>query len=176
MICMISAISIAAAEKVELGSASVSLNLNGLGSFNVEKGDPSSMDHEKIDFQYTINPANINLEDSSNTVQIEIHEMSISEPLDSSISRKDPASGLEHCMEKSNMVPFGEDLETEPYTIDGKQGLLATLNGDLENPMYIVAYSPDEESGSGSIVCVIGSNLPWENTKSIFDSVETTLT
>jgi hypothetical protein len=176
ILCMISAISIAAGEKVELGPASVSLNLNGLGSCIVEKGDPSSMDHKKPDFQYSITPANIKIDGSSNIVQIEVHKMSCLEPLLSSISRKDPTSSLEHCIEKSDMIPVGEDIQTEPYTIDGKQGLLTTLDSSSKNPTYIVAYSPDEESGSGTVVCIIGSNLPWESTKSIFDSVETKLT
>jgi hypothetical protein len=67
----------------------------------------------------------------------------------------------------------GEDMKTENYTIDGHQGLLATINKDPENPLYIVAYSPDLRDGSGRTVCIVGSDLPWETTKSIFDSVST---
>jgi hypothetical protein len=39
---------------------------------------------------------------------------------------------------------------------------MATINSDPKNPRYIVAYSPDEENGSGSTVCVIGSDFSWE--------------
>jgi len=101
--------------------------------------------------------------------------MSNSEPLVDSISNMDSASGLEHCMERSNLLPVGEDIQTEPYMIDGYQGELATFNGDPENPLYIVAYSPDQKDGSGSLVCIISSDFSWETTKSLFDSVKTQL-
>ena len=173
LISMTSAIAIATGETINLGPTSISLDLETLGSYYVEKGDPSSEEHKEPDFQYEITPASIKVDGTSNKVQIEVHKMSMSEPLESSISRKDPASGLEHCIEKSNMVPVGEDIQTEPYTIDGQQGLVATINSDPENPFYIVAYSPDKKSGSGTTVCIIGSDFPWETTKSIFDSAKT---
>jgi hypothetical protein len=172
LISMTSAIAIATDETITLGSTSISLDLGTLGSYYVEKGNPSSEDHKKPDFQYEIIPASIRIDGTSKQVQIEVHKMSMSEPLESPISHKDPASGLEHCIEKSNMIPVGEDIQTEPYTIDGQQGLLATINSDPENPFYIAAYSPDNKSGSGTIVCIIGSDLPWETTKSIFDSAK----
>ena len=173
LLSMTSAIGIATEETIKFGSASISLDLGTLESYYVEKGDPSSEDHKKPDFQYEIIPASIRIDGTSKQVQIEVHKMSMSEPLESPISNKDPANGLEHCIEKSNMIPVGEDILTEPYIIDGQQGLLATINSDPENPFYIVAYSPDIKSGLGTIVCIIGSDLPWDTTKSIFDSVET---
>jgi hypothetical protein len=172
LISMTSAIAFASGETISLGPTSISLDLEILGSYYVEIGDPYSEEHKKPDFQYEITPASIKVDGTSNKVQIEVHKMSMSEPLEISISQKDPASGLEHCIEKSNMVPVGEDIQTEPYTIDGQQGLVATINSDPEKPFYIVAYSPDKKSGSGTTVCIIGSDLPWETTKSIFDSAK----
>ena len=66
-------------------------------------------------------------------------------------------------------------MKTESYTIDGKQGILATINIDPKNPKYIVAWSPDQKGQTGTIVCLIGSDLPWETTKKIFDSVSSTV-
>jgi len=38
--------------------------------------------------------------------------------------------------------------------------------------MYIDACSPDQKDGSGAIVCIVGSNFPWQTTKAIFASTE----
>ena len=78
--------------------------------------------------------------------------MSTTEPLDGPISGKHQESGLEHCIERSYLVPVGEDIDTKAYEIDGQQGLIATIE-DGGDSQYIVAYSPDQENGSGSIVC-----------------------
>jgi hypothetical protein len=175
--CLISmtAGSLANGETIELGPAQISMDQSPLGSYTIEKGDVSSMDHKKPDFRYEIFPARINVDGTTDQMQLEVHQMSISEPLDDPISNRDPASGLEHCMERSNLLPVGEDIQTEPFAIDGHQGQLATFNGDPEKPLYIVAYSPDQEDGSGSIVCIVSSDFPWEATKSLFDSVKTQL-
>jgi hypothetical protein len=45
---------------------------------------------------------------------------------------------------------------------------MATINSDPKNPRYIVAYSPDEENGSGSTVCVIGSDFSWEVAEKLY--------
>jgi len=173
LVSMTMAIALANAETMELGPAQITMDLSLLGSYSIEKGDVSTLDHKKPDFRYEIFPASINVD--GDRVQLEVHQMSNSEPLEDSISSKDPASGLEHCMERSNLLPVGEDIQTEPYTIDGYQGELAIFNGDPEKPLYIVAYSPDKKDGSGSIVCIVSSDFPWENTKSLFDSVKTQL-
>jgi hypothetical protein len=52
---------------------------------------------------------------------------------------------------------------------------LATINSDPENPLYIAAWSQDQKDDAGTIVCLIGSDLPWETTKKIFDSVTSTV-
>jgi len=173
LMSLASTVALAASETINFGPASISLDLESIGSYTVEKGAPSSMDHKRPDFLYEIIPASITSDSFSNQVSLEVHQMSMSVPLYESISKKNTATGLEHCIEKSEMMPVGEDMKTENYTIDGHQGLLATINKDPENPLYIVAYSPDLRDGSGRIVCIVGSDLPWETTKSIFDSVST---
>jgi hypothetical protein len=64
------------------------------------------------------------------------------------------------------------DVQMEPYTIDGQEGILATVDRGEDDQMYIVAYSPDQKDGSGTIVCIVGSNFQWETTESIFESIE----
>lgn len=105
------------------------------------------MDHKEPRFQYDVAFADINVDGISDQVQREVHEMSSSEPLEDSISEKDPASGLEHCLMRSNLVSIDQDLQTEPYTIDGQDEILATINSDPENTFYIAAYSPDQNGG-----------------------------
>lgn len=195
------AVAIAASEIIELGPARFSLELGNLGYFTVEEGDAYSMVHKKPDFLYNITSSRIIVNGTPHLVQIEVHQMNQSEPLlspisnqeqDSSIGKyfreltvyllgalsnmgpsdRDTTSGLEHCMEKSSIIPRGERIQTEAYTIDGREGRNATINSDPENPLYIVAFSPDEQNGSGSTVCVIGSDLPWETTEKLFNSVE----
>ncbi|NPV62657.1 MAG: hypothetical protein HPY61_08520 [Methanotrichaceae archaeon] len=170
-----SAVSLAAGETLDLGDARISLDLDGLGSYNVEVGSPTSLDHDydprNSDFQYTIFPASITFDGASGQIQIEVHQMSTSQPLDTPISDKDTSTGLEHCISEADMMPRRSQVQMEPYSIDGQDGTLATV-GQGDDQMYIVAYSPDQNGGSGATVCVIGSDLPWEATEKIFDSVE----
>jgi hypothetical protein len=175
LICSISAISLASGETIDLGPAQISMDLKSLGSYSVEKGSPSSMDHHEreADFKYNIYPAKVTTDGTSDQVQIEVHEMSTSMPLETSISRKDTSIGLEHCIEQSDIIAGTMDLHTVPYSIDGHDGVLAQINDeDSKDPMYIVAYSPDQKDGSGKVVCVVGSDFPWETTKAIFDSLD----
>lgn len=195
------AVDIAASETIELGPARISLELGSLGSFSVEVENAYSMVHKKPDFLYNITSSRIIVNGTPHLVQIEVHQMNRSEPLLSPISNqeqdgsigkyfreltayllgalsnmgpsdRDTTSGMEHCMEKSSIIPRGERIQTEAYIIGGRQGRNATINSDPENPLYIVACSPDEQNGSGSTVCVIGSDLPWETTEKLFNSVE----
>ncbi len=170
LLSMASATALAADETITLGPARISLDLGNIGSYVVEKGDVVYMDHEKPRFEYEIAPANIKTNTSEN-VMLEVHQLSASEPLDSPISRRDQVTGIEHCIERSDMMPVKGDVKTETYTIDGHQGVLATIDSDPNNPLYIAAWSPDLKDGTGTVVCLIGSDLPWETTKKIFDSV-----
>jgi hypothetical protein len=174
LVCLIGmtcATALAADETITLGSTSISLDLGGIGSYAVEKGDVVSTDHDKPRFQYEIAPATVKIDGASEQVMLEVHQMSASEPLSSPISRKDQITGMEHCIEKSDIMPVGEEMKTEEYTIDGHQGILATVNSDPEKPIYIAAWSPDQNDDAGTIVCLVGSDLPWETTKKIFESV-----
>jgi len=174
-------IALASSEAVELGPAKVSLDLTSAGSYTVETGESSELEHNhdpKIsNFQYSIYPATVTFEGTSNQVMIEVHKMSASEPLDEQISGKgkDATSALEHCIEQSDMMTRRADYQTKSYTIDGHEGILLTVDTGETNPQYIAAYSPDEKDSSGSIICIVGSNFPWETTKSILDSVNTQL-
>jgi hypothetical protein len=73
------------------------------------------------------------------------------------------------------MMPRRAEYEAKSFTIDGHEGTLLTVDTGKDEPFYIAAYSPDEKDGSGSIVCIIGSDFPWETTKGILDSVKTQL-
>jgi len=173
LICSIIAVSLASAETIDLDPIQVSMNLESLGSYSVEVGSSSSQDHNEREasFEYSIYPATITATGTSDQVLIEVHEMSTSMPLDTSISSRDTATGLEHCIEESDLVPKRMDVQTEPYQINGHEGVLAKIDEDGKEPMYIVAYSPDQKDGSGKIVCIVGSNFPWETSKAIFDSL-----
>lgn len=172
---LITASTVAAGETVSLGPASVSIDLKGIGSCAVELGDSYELDHDhdrmSSDFQYIIYPAKITFDGSSNQVEIEVHKMSVAQSLDAPIP-KGMLSGMEHCLEQADMMPRRAEVQMQPYTIDGHEGVLATTDSGDENPIYIAAFSPDQEDGSGSIVCIVGSSFPWETTKSIISSIK----
>ena len=177
LICSISAISTASpasGETIDLGPAQISMDLASIGDCTVEKESSSTADHNEkgVDFTYAIYPATITAEDTSGQVLVEVHEMSASMPLDEAISSRDTATGLEHCIEQSELVPRRSAIQTEPYQINGHEGILAKIDEGGSDQMYIVAYSPDQKDGSGTIVCIVGSNFPWQTTKAIFDSIE----
>jgi hypothetical protein len=177
LICSISAsttVSAASGETIDLGPAQISMYLASIGDYTVEKESSSSADHHEkgVDFIYPIYPATITADETSGQVLIEVHEMSASMPLDTAISWRDTATGLKHCIEQSELVPRRAAIQTEPYQIDGHEGILAKVDEGGSDPMYIAAYSPDQKDGSGTIVCIVGSNLPWQTTKTIFDSIE----
>lgn len=171
------AIVLASTETIKLGPAEISLDLQSAGSNTVEEGDAIKLQHEYGEegtyFEYTIYPATVKFDDTSSKVLIEVHQMSESEDLDATIAGKEKISGLEHCIEQAEMMADYVDYKAEPYTIDGHEGILATVDTGNENPFYVAAYSPDEVTGSGSIVCIIGSDLIWETTENIFNSLNT---
>jgi len=172
-------IALASGETVDLGPAKVSLNLSAAGSYTIEKGESSELVHdydEKIsDFQYSIYPSTVTFDGTSDQVMVEVHKMSASEALDEQIPGRRAISALEHCIEQADMMPRRAEYEAKSFTIDGHEGTLLTVDTGKDEPFYIAAYSPDEKDGSGSIVCIIGSDFPWETTKGILDSVKTQL-
>lgn len=174
-ICLIGialGVALANGETIELGPASITMDLEELEAYNIVMGERTSTEHKDPDFIYEIIPLSIQIDGKDELVQAEVHRMSTTEPLDGPISRKHQESGLEHCIERSYLVPVGVDINTKAYEIDGQQGLIATIEdgGDLQ---YIVAYSPDQVSGSGSVVCIVASRLPWETTEELFRSIKT---
>jgi hypothetical protein len=176
---LISTMDIGHGETLNIGPARISLDLDDMGSYIVQNEETSSFNHRSdarnSEFRYEIYPTSIVSQSAAHQVMIEIHQMSTSQPLEQPISPKDASTGIEHCIAQSAMMPGRTAIQTKPYTIDGRQGILATAGDDQGNPLYIAAYSPDERDGSGTIVCIVGSNLPWEITRSIFDSVKTEL-
>lgn len=172
-------ISLASNENVDLGPASISVDLSIAGPYSIEKGESieSEHDYEKNapQFQYSIYPATVTYEGTSNEVLIEVHKISQSQLLDEQISGRRQISALVHCLEQSEMMPRRSEYQTESYTIGGLEGILATVDAGSDNPLYIAAFSPDESNGSGSTICFIGSDFPWETTKKIFESVSAKL-
>jgi len=178
LVGLMTTMSIAIGETVELGPANVSLELSGAGSYRVEAEESSELEHKHgknvPEFKYFIYPSTVSFDGTSNRVIIEIHKMSgPSKALNEQIQGRRAISALEHCIEQANIIPRRSEYEAKSYTIDGHEGILATVDAGEKNPLYIAAYSPDEINGSGSIICIIGSEFPWNTTKSIFDSVKT---
>ena len=79
------------------------------------------------------------------------------------------------------------DACMKEYEVDGYDGVLETIENDSNNPLsalgliesndplYVLGWCLDQKDGEGSVVCVIGSDLPWETTKEIFDSISSDL-
>jgi hypothetical protein len=145
VICSISAVSLASGETVDLGLAKISIDLESLGSYSVEEGSHSSMDHHEREasFKYTIYPATVNFDGTSNQAFFEVHQLSAPQSLETSISRKGSSVGLEHCVEQSNVIAVLMELQTNPYQINGRDGLLSTVSEDRKDPLYLAAFSHD---------------------------------
>ena len=171
------AIAIASGETIALGPAIISLDLENIGSYTIEKESVISMDHEEKDirFQYEITPANIIIDDELGQITLEVHQMSALEPMDEPISERDQSTGIEHCIQKSDMIHGSREMTMEEYEVDGYDGVLATVEIDSDDPLYVLGWCLDQKDGAGSVVCVIGSDLPWETTKEIFDSISSDL-
>lgn len=169
------AIALAANETMELGPAMVSMDLQGMGPYQVAKDSPVSLNHNfgGYVFSYEVFSATIEFNNSTNQVLIGVHQMGASEPLTSSVPQLNTLTGLEHCVEASGMLPRSNEISKEQYAIDGQEGLLMTINRAQNGPVYIAAYSPDLKGGSGRTVVIIGSDFPWNSTKNIFESVKT---
>lgn len=166
-ICILGLIQSAVGESVDLGPVSISVDLDGLSVLDVVREEEASMEHDRPRFEYTLYPAAITLK--GHRILIEVHQMSAPMPLDDAISEREEATGIEHCIMESGMLPRGAETSVESYTIDGQDGLLLRSDG---GDLYIAGWSPDQvDDGSGTIVCVVGSDLPWETTERIFRSL-----
>lgn len=180
VLCLVvstSATALAATETLELGPARVSMNLEGIGPYNVEKENPSQLNHNYVGYTFTYQffPATIKANNTGNRVLIEVHQLSNPQSLDVPILQLNGKIGLEHCVEESDMMPSGNDIQRQPYYVDGYKGVAFIVNGNQKGPIYLAAYSPDLKDGFGKIVVIIGSDFPLNATKSIFESVKTQL-
>ncbi len=169
-----SAVSIAAAETIDLSTFGISMDLQGIGPYNVQKGVPSSSNHNYggYAFAYQFFPATVTASNTDNRVEIGVFQLSNPEPLDVPIPILNMKTGLEHTVEESNLMPSGRDIQKQQYYIDGNKGIAMTINRN-QGPIYVAAYSPDMRDGLGKTVVIIGSDFPIDVTKSIFESVKT---
>lgn len=164
-----------AADVVDLGPARISMNLQGIGQYKLAKDDPSTMNHNYggYGFTYQAFQASIASDNTSNQALIEVYQMSVPEPLDVSIPLLNTKTGLEHAVEKSDIMPPGRDIQRQPYYIDGQKGIAMTVNNGQREPVYVAAYSPDMQNGFGKVIIIIASNFPLDTTKQIFESLKT---
>jgi hypothetical protein len=91
----------------------------------------------------TIYSATVNFDGTSNQAFVDVHQLSALQLLETLISRKCSSTGLEHCMEQSNMVAGLMELQINPYQINGHDGLLSSVSEDRKDPLYLAAFSPD---------------------------------
>lgn len=177
LIILTSSIALAAAETVDLGPTKISMDLQGMGPCNVEKENPSSSNHNygSYTFTYKIFPATITASNTGNLVLIEVHQMSTPQSLDMPVPQLNMKTGLEHCVEISDMMPPGKEVMRQPYYIDGYKGMAMIINRDQKGPIYLASYSPDMKYGFGNTVIIIGSDFPLNTTKHIFESFKAQL-
>jgi hypothetical protein len=177
ILCLAAATALGAASSnpIELGPVKISMDLSSMGDYKVEKDSPYTDSHpgKGYDFSYQIYPARVSNSSSDGQVNIEVHQMDSKEELSSSVMRLRGSSGLEHCVKESGLLGKRATPGQEAYTIDGREGMLMKVDEGGDEPRYIAAYSPDLESGSGTIVCIISSDLPWNATEGLLQSVRT---
>ncbi|MDD1751582.1 MAG: hypothetical protein LUQ38_00630 [Methanotrichaceae archaeon] len=178
VLCLIAGTAFAASAPIELGPVDISMNLNVMGDYKIEKVSSYSENHpgKGYEFSYQMYQASISNSSTQDPVRIEVHQMDAKESLNSAVPQlKDSSIGLEHCVRQSALLPMLANTNQELYTIDGREGLLMMVDEEGDEPRYIAAYSPDQENDSGTIVCIISSDLPWDATNELFQSVKTQL-
>lgn len=174
LIILTPAVSISAAETIDLSTFGISMDLQSIGPYNVQKGNPSSSNHNYggYAFAYQFFPATVAASNTGNRVEVGVYQLSNPEPLDVPIPMLNMKTGLEHTVEESNLMPSGRDIQKQQYYIDGHKGIAMTVNRN-QGPIYVAAYSPDLINGLGKTVVIIASDFPLDVTKSIFESVRT---
>lgn len=167
----------AASNPIELGPAKISMDLTAMGDYKIEKESPYTDNHpgKGYDFSYQIHTASISRGSTDDQVKVEVHQMDSQESLNSAVPQLKGSIGLEHCVKESGLLSKRAKTDQESYTIDGREGLLMKVDEGGDEPRYIAVYSPDQENGSGTVVCIISSDLPWDATKVLFQSVRTQL-
>jgi hypothetical protein len=178
VLCLITVTAFAADTPIELGPVNIAMNFGGMDDYKIEKGSSYSENHpgEGYEFSFQIYPASISNSSTQDLVKIEVHQMDAKQSLNTAVPKmEDISNGLEHCVRQSALLPMLANTNQELYTIDGHEGLLMMVDEGGDEPRYIAAYSPDQENGSGTIVCIISSDLPWDATDELFRSVRTQL-
>lgn len=155
---------IAAAEDLTLGTAQISLDTSGLGDCSVDTGDPIDDYHDspRCDFGYTLYPSTISSEDGRITLELFQLDQTCDVTQDL----------LEHCVSESDLAPYG--TEVEPFTVNGHAGIMAKGYADeaQTKTLYVAAFSPEGDSGPAKTFMIVGSDLSWDLTSSILDSLE----
>ncbi|HPJ30533.1 MAG TPA: hypothetical protein PLZ42_03995 [Methanothrix sp.] len=152
------------AEEISLDPVTVNLDLGNVGGYTIDVGDAVRASHcERPEFDYTIYPATIESDDGR--IELEVHELD--EPMEITIWV------LEHCILTAGFPSLSEEYEGsgESFTMDGHDGVRVTADDD-DRTVYGAVYSPDENGGWGSLLFLISSDLPWDVTETIFESVE----
>lgn len=172
LIALAGPIALTAADTIDLGPARVSMNLEGIGPYNIEMKNQSPSDHSYVGYAFTYKffPATIKSNGTGNQVLIEVQQLSSPQPLDMPILQLNGKIGLEHCVEESDMMPPG-NVQRQMYYVDGHKGIAFIVNRDQKGSIYLAAYSPDMKDGFGDIVIIIGSDFPLDITKRIFESI-----
>jgi len=154
----------AGAQTVTLGQASISLDLDLMGEHQVQIEDPLEDFHKspKEKFYYTIYPATVTSD--AGQIILELHVLEEALEVDSWL--------LEHCIEESDLAPY--EMQSEPMTFDGHSGVLVKGFSDSggNDPRYLASFSPDGDSGWGKIFLIVGSDLPWDSSAAIFDTLQ----
>jgi hypothetical protein len=178
VLCLTAMIAFADGTPIELGPVNIAINLGVMDNYKIERGSSYSDNHpgEGYDFSFQIYPVSISNSSTQDLVKIEVHQMDAKQSLNTTVQQlEDSSSDLEHCVRQSALLPMLANTNQELYTIDGREGLLMMVDEGEDEPRYIAAYSPDQENGSGTIVCIISSDLPWDATNELFQSVRTQL-
>lgn len=177
LIGLTSSIALAADETVDLGPAKISMNLQGIGSYKIEKETPASLNYNYggNTFTYQLFPLNIAANNTGNRILVEVHQISAAQSLDAPTSKLSNKTGLEHYVEISDMMPSGKDIRKQQYYVDGHKGIAMAINRSQKGPIYLAAYSPDLKDGSGKTIIILGSDFPLNTTKSIFESFKAQL-
>ncbi len=152
------------AEEISLDPVTVNLDLGDLEDYTIDEGDAIETSHcERLEFDYMIYPATI--EGGDGRIELEVHVLD--EPM------KITPWVLEHCILTAGFASLTEDDEGagESFTMDGHDAVMMTTS-DGDQTVYCAIYSPDEEGGWGSLLVLMNSDLPWDVTKTIFESVE----
>jgi len=152
------------AEEISLGPVTVNLDLEVLEGYTIDVGDAIEASHcKRPEFDYMIYPVTIESDDSQ--IELEVHELD--EPMEMT------PWVLEHSLITAGLPSLTPKLEGAgaSFTVDGHDAILVTAK-DGDKTAYGAIYSPDEGEGWGRLLFLISSDLPWDVTEIVFESIE----